>query len=77
MRTDPATHFLGMRLNDWVSIVVFLGALVYFVRVRGEQEHVVPPASEEPVASGDLPDSSDPAPTEDDESETASRTPDA
>ena len=40
MRTDPAEHFLGMRLNNWVSIVVFLGALVYFLRVRGPQEHV-------------------------------------
>ena len=29
-----------MRVNDWVSILVFLGALVYFVRVKGPQEHV-------------------------------------
>jgi prolipoprotein diacylglyceryl transferase len=41
MRTDPAEHILGMRLNNWVSILVFLGALLYFVRVRGPQEHVV------------------------------------
>jgi prolipoprotein diacylglyceryl transferase len=40
MRTDTAHHFLGLRLNDWVSIVVFLGALLYFLRVRGPQEHV-------------------------------------
>jgi prolipoprotein diacylglyceryl transferase len=40
MRTDTAHHFLGLRLNDWVSIVVFLGALLYFMRVRGPQEHV-------------------------------------
>src|SRR5262249_50762777 len=40
LRVDEAHHFLGLRVNDWVSIVVFLGALIYFVRVRGPQEHV-------------------------------------
>jgi prolipoprotein diacylglyceryl transferase len=40
LRTDEAHHFLGLRINDWVSIVVFLGALIYFLRVRGPQEHV-------------------------------------
>jgi hypothetical protein len=40
LRIDEAHHFLGMRLNDWVAIVVFIGALVYFVRVRGPQERV-------------------------------------
>jgi prolipoprotein diacylglyceryl transferase len=40
LRTDPAHHFLGMRLNNWVAIAVFLGALLYFMRVRGPQEHV-------------------------------------
>jgi len=40
MRSDDAHHFLGMRLNDWVAIFVFLGALLYFVRVRGPQEFV-------------------------------------
>jgi hypothetical protein len=40
MRTDEANIILGMRVNNWVSILVFLGALVYFVRVKGPQEHV-------------------------------------
>ena len=40
IRTDPAHVFIGMRINNWVSIVVFLGALIYFLRVRGPQEHV-------------------------------------
>jgi prolipoprotein diacylglyceryl transferase len=40
MRIDDAHHFLGLRVNDWVSILVFLGALIYFLRVRGPQEHV-------------------------------------
>jgi prolipoprotein diacylglyceryl transferase len=40
LRIDPALEPLGMRLNNWVSILVFVGALVYFLRVRGPQEHV-------------------------------------
>jgi hypothetical protein len=40
MRTDEAHVILGMRVNNWVSIVVFLGALLYFLRVRGPQEHI-------------------------------------
>jgi prolipoprotein diacylglyceryl transferase len=40
LRIDPAHELLGMRVNNWVSILVFLGALVYFLRVRGPQEHV-------------------------------------
>ena len=39
LRIDEANHILGMRLNDWTSILVFLGALIYFVRVRGPQEY--------------------------------------
>ncbi len=40
MRTDEAHAFFGMRVNGWVSIVVFLGALAYFLMVRGPQEHI-------------------------------------
>jgi prolipoprotein diacylglyceryl transferase len=29
LRTDPAHHVLGMRLNDWTAILVFLGAVAY------------------------------------------------
>jgi len=56
LRTDEASHFLGMRLNNWTAIVVFIGALVYFLRVRGPQEYltvedgkiiVVPPGAAE------------------------------
>ena len=40
LRIDPAHGFGGMRLNNWVSIVVFLGALIYFLRVKGPQEFI-------------------------------------
>jgi prolipoprotein diacylglyceryl transferase len=32
LRVDTAHHWLGMRLNDWTAIIVFLGAVAYFVR---------------------------------------------
>lgn len=40
LRTDDATHVLGVRINVWVSILVFLAAAVYFwvARSRGERE---------------------------------------
>jgi hypothetical protein len=40
MRTDDATHVAGVRINVWVSGIVFLAAAVYFflARSRGERE---------------------------------------
>jgi prolipoprotein diacylglyceryl transferase len=40
LRIDEANHILGMRVNNWVSLLVFIGALVYFLRVKGPQEHL-------------------------------------
>ncbi|MDE3720317.1 prolipoprotein diacylglyceryl transferase [Nocardiopsis sp. N85] len=31
LRVDPANDFFGLRLNNWTSIVVFAGALAYFI----------------------------------------------
>jgi prolipoprotein diacylglyceryl transferase len=42
MRVDEANEFFGIRLNVYTSLLVFLGALVYFLRVRGPREFVVP-----------------------------------
>jgi prolipoprotein diacylglyceryl transferase len=42
MRTDEANHIAGVRVNVWVAVLVFLGALAYFVRVKGPQEFLVP-----------------------------------
>lgn len=53
LRVDSIQHtFLGLRLNDWTALVVFLGGLAYFVIVgrkhlpREESPYV---AAEEPV----------------------------
>ncbi len=66
MRTDTANHILGLRVNVWTSILLFLGAVAYFVVAakRGPREapetlvskdapgpDEVPVAAEEPDAS--------------------------
>ena len=38
MRTDQATHLLGIRINVFTSVVVFLLAVLYLVLVRGKRE---------------------------------------
>ena len=61
MRVDEAHHILGMRLNNWTAIVVFLLAVVYIVlsaRLRPGREEVVepgavPPARVTPSRDGD------------------------
>jgi hypothetical protein len=57
MRVDEATQILGQRINVWTSVLVFLGALIYFVRVRGPREYVVP--IDAPDAPADEPAGSD------------------
>ncbi|MEU0885061.1 prolipoprotein diacylglyceryl transferase [Lentzea sp. NPDC005914] len=59
MRTDEATLILGTRVNVFVSALVFIGAVVYFIvaRSRGEREDIEAlrgtdkPADSEPVAA--------------------------
>ncbi|BFU45957.1 prolipoprotein diacylglyceryl transferase [Krasilnikovia sp. MM14-A1004] len=58
LRVDDASHFFGIRLNVFTSIVVFIGALTYFLLVKGPREYVVPIDAPEtapaPAAAGDL-----------------------
>jgi len=58
LRTDPANHFFGVRLNVFTAVVVFVLALIYFVVVRGPRAYVVPEdapeSAPEPVADGDV-----------------------
>lgn len=34
LRIDTANHILGLRLNDWTSLLIFLGATAYLVVAR-------------------------------------------
>ncbi|MEU6741341.1 prolipoprotein diacylglyceryl transferase [Streptosporangium sandarakinum] len=38
MRIDEAHHILGLRLNQWTSVVLFLAALAYFWYARGRTD---------------------------------------
>ncbi|MEV5540411.1 prolipoprotein diacylglyceryl transferase [Saccharopolyspora shandongensis] len=38
MRTDDATHILGIRINVFTSLIVFAGAVLYLLYVRGKRE---------------------------------------
>lgn len=52
MRTDEANLIAGVRVNVWVAALVFLGALGYFVRVRGAREYLIPSNATAPGAAG-------------------------
>jgi len=41
LRTDPATHFFGVRINVFTAIVVGLLAVAYFVAMRGRPREVI------------------------------------
>ncbi|MBQ0849750.1 prolipoprotein diacylglyceryl transferase [Streptomyces sp. BH-SS-21] len=56
MRVDEAHHFLGLRLNGWTSIVVFLLAVLYIVlsaRSRPGREEIVEPGAPDDDTDGD------------------------
>jgi prolipoprotein diacylglyceryl transferase len=36
LRVDPAHHILGLRLNQWTSIVIFIGAVAYLWLTRNK-----------------------------------------
>ncbi|MEU9557720.1 prolipoprotein diacylglyceryl transferase [Streptomyces fumanus] len=56
MRVDDAHHILGLRLNNWTALVVFLLAVTYIVlsaRKRPGREAVVEPGSDADSGAGD------------------------
>lgn len=58
MRGDPASTFLGVRVNVFTSAIVLLGAIAYLLIVRGGREDLTPRSS----APTDDPDSATQAP---------------
>ncbi|MGC4838905.1 prolipoprotein diacylglyceryl transferase [Micromonospora vinacea] len=70
MRTDEANQILGVRLNVWTAALVFLGALIYFVRVRGPRDYLIPLG---PAATTTPPPASDLSQVDLSERETPSR----
>jgi prolipoprotein diacylglyceryl transferase len=35
LRVDPAHHIAGLRLNDWIAAIGFVGGLIWFRRTQG------------------------------------------
>jgi prolipoprotein diacylglyceryl transferase len=56
LRIDTAHKFLGLRLNDWTSIVLFVAALVFFLLRKGPREQVVEGDAAVKAAKGDADD---------------------
>ncbi|WP_430779913.1 prolipoprotein diacylglyceryl transferase [Actinoplanes sp. G11-F43] len=58
LRVDEANTFFGVRINVFVSIVIFLLATAYFVVVKGPRGYVVPAdapdTAPEPAAESDV-----------------------
>lgn len=86
LRIDDAHHILGMRLNDWTSIILFAGAVAYLYLARnstGPENVVVPaaagtaavPAASEPQADADA--DAKPAPEADEAKDEAEDEPEA
>jgi prolipoprotein diacylglyceryl transferase len=38
LRIDPAEAFAGLRLNQWMSVLIVVGAVVYLLRVTGRRQ---------------------------------------
>ena len=41
LRVDDVNHFLGLRLNDWTSLILFMGAVSYLVITRDLKREAV------------------------------------
>jgi prolipoprotein diacylglyceryl transferase len=56
LRVDAVNHILGLRLNVWTSIVLFILATVYFVVVGRKRPGREDPATVEPLADDEMTD---------------------
>src|SRR3954452_7282949 len=56
LRVDTVNHILGLRLNVWTSIVLFVLSTVYFVVVGRKRSGREDPATVEPLAEDELDD---------------------
>ncbi|WP_445271157.1 prolipoprotein diacylglyceryl transferase family protein, partial [Streptomyces sp. DSM 41634] len=56
LRVDDAHHILGLRLNDWTALIVFLLAVAYIVissKKRPGREEIVEPGAADDDGDGD------------------------
>jgi prolipoprotein diacylglyceryl transferase len=50
LRSDPSNHFLGQRVNFWVSLIVFAGSASFFVWWQFLRDPAAPPKPRTPPA---------------------------
>ncbi|MFD9501651.1 prolipoprotein diacylglyceryl transferase [Streptomyces sp. NPDC060035] len=80
MRVDEAHHVLGLRLNVWTAIIVFVLAVTYFVisaKLRPGREEIVEPAAVDLSKDSSSDDSESAASAEASDTAEASETADA
>ena len=51
LRTDPANHFFGIRLNVFTAVIVGLGAVAYFIHMRGRPREIITRGAQAQAAS--------------------------
>ncbi|MGS2640356.1 prolipoprotein diacylglyceryl transferase [Streptosporangium sp. G12] len=77
LRVDTAHHILGLRLNQWTSIILFVGAMAYFwyARNKTDEERVIPATDPDGLEGGAVvpgeDESADPAKGEDKDGDAA------
>ncbi|GAA2101346.1 prolipoprotein diacylglyceryl transferase [Actinomadura alba] len=64
LRIDDAHHLLGMRLNNWTALIVFIGAVAYLWQARGRAggEEAVTVAAAGVETASSTADTADPVP---------------
>ena len=58
LRTDPAEHFFGVRLNVFTAVLVGLGAAAYLVWMRGRPREVITRGAESAAHAATSPEAS-------------------
>jgi prolipoprotein diacylglyceryl transferase len=56
LRIDTVNHFLGLRLNVWTALILFVASVVYLVlsaRLKPGQEDISTPSSDKPADDAD------------------------
>ncbi|MEP6851518.1 MAG: prolipoprotein diacylglyceryl transferase [bacterium] len=64
LRSDPANHILGLRVNTWTCLIAFAGGLAWFLTHRGPREESIRPdgaASSDARPSDAEPSAADPS----------------
>ena len=75
MRTDTANHILGLRVNVWTSILLFLAAVIYYVMAGKKGPREAPETLSSKTAPAEPETSEEAAETEPEKAEEDAREP--